>query len=126
MRRQLIAALLLAGMFVAGAFAGYWFANRPRPPQLRSMTPGSTVLADALGLSEPQRRAVDSILVAGQPRIDSISQTVQAQLRTAIDSMEGEIRRLLDPEQLRRLDSLRAVGGLPLATGVRLRQPPPR
>ena len=126
MRRHLVAALLLAGMFVAGAFTGYRWAQRPRPPQLRSMTPGSTVLADALGLSELQRIAVDSILLAGQPGIDSISRTMQERLRTAIDSMEGEIRRLLDADQLRRLDSLRAEGGLPLATGVRLRQPPPR
>lgn len=125
MKRKLVASLVLAVMFAAGWFAGSGWARRPLPMQLRSMTPGGTVLADALGLSEPQRIAVDSILLAGQPAIDSISRTVQQRLRLAIDSLEGEIRRVLDPDQLRRLDSLRTEGGLPLATGARLRQPAP-
>lgn len=125
MNRTLVAALVLALMFGAGALAGFWWGRRPLPQRPRSMTPGSTVLAEALGLSESQRLAVDSILVAGQPAIDSISRAVQQRLRTSIDSMEEEIRRLLDPAQLRRLDSLRAEGGLPLAPGTRLRQPGP-
>jgi hypothetical protein len=70
--------------------------------------------------------AVDSILLAGQPGIDSISRTVQEQLRAAIDAMEAEIRLRLDAEQLRKLDSLRAEGGLPLSPGYRLRQPLPQ
>lgn len=126
MRRQLIAALMLALMFAAGAFTGYRWALRPRPMQPRSMTPGSTVLAEALDLSEQQRQAVDAILVAGEPRMDSITRAVQAQLSTAVDSMEAEIRLLLTAEQALKLDSLRARGGLPLAPGTRLRRPPPR
>jgi len=125
MTRRLTAVLILAVMFCAGAFGGYWWGRRPQPMQPRSMTPGSTVLAEALGLSDSQRQAVDSILVAGQPRIDSISRTVQERLRAEIDVMEGSIRRLLDAEQLRKLDSLRAEGGLPLAPGYRLRRGPP-
>lgn len=127
MKRQLMAAAVLAAMFGAGALAGYAWGRRPAPPQLRSMTPGSTVLAEALQLSEAQRLAVDSILVAGQPHLDSISRDVQRRLAATIDSMEAEIRLLLDEQQLRRLDSLRVEGGLPLAPGTRLRSPgPPR
>lgn len=125
MKRRFTAALMLGLMFAAGAMAGFWAGRRPLPQALRSMTPGSTVLAEALGLTETQRLAVDSILVTGQPAIDSISRTVQERLRAAIDSMEGEIRGLLDDEQLRRLDSLRSEGGLPLAPGTRLRQTAP-
>lgn len=127
MKRQLMAAAVLAAMFGAGALAGYAWGRRPAPPQLRSMTPGSTVLAEALQLSEAQRLAVDSILVAGQPHLDSISRDAQRRLAATIDSMEAEIRLLLDEQQLRRLDSLRVEGGLPLAPGTRLRSPgPPR
>jgi uncharacterized membrane protein len=126
MRRQLVAALILALMFAAGAFTGHWWARRPQPPRLRSMTPGSTVLAETLGLSPAQQAAVDSILVDGQPEIDSISRDVQEQLREAIAEIERQVRMLLDSTQARMLDSLSAEGGIPLAPGTRLRRPPPR
>jgi hypothetical protein len=69
---------------------------------------------------------VQDILVGGQPTIDSLSRAAQERLSGAIDSLESQIRLLLDAEQTRKLDSLRAEGGLPLAPGYRLRQPPPR
>lgn len=125
MRRQLVAAAILAAMFGAGTLVGYAWGRRPMPSQLRSMTPGSTVLAEALHLTETQRLAVDSILVAGQPHLDSISRNVQQRLAATIDSMEAEIRLLLNQEQRGRLDSLRVEGGLPLAPGTRLRRPGP-
>jgi hypothetical protein len=126
MKRQLAAALILALMFAAGAFTGHWWAQRPRPMQPRSMSPGSTVLADALGLSPSQQQVVDSILVAGEPRMDSISRAVQEQLGGELAQMEQAIRRILDDEQARKLDSLSAAGGIPTAPGARLRRPPPR
>ena len=126
MRRQLVAALILALMFAAGAFTGHWWARRPQPPRLRSMTPGSTVLAETLDLSPAQQAAVDSILVEGQPEIDSISRDVQERLRARIAEMERQIRSILDSMQARKLDSLSAEGGIPTAPGSRLRRPPPR
>jgi hypothetical protein len=70
---------------------------------------------------------VDSILVAGQPHLDSISRDVQQRLAASIDSMEARVRLLLDEDQIRRLDSLGVEGGLPFAPGQRMRRPgPPR
>jgi hypothetical protein len=126
MTRRLGAVLILAVMFAAGAVAGRWWANRPGPSLPRSMTPGSTVLAETLGLSAQQQATVDSILLAGQPEIDSISRDVQERLRARIAEMERQIRLILDSVQARKLDSLSAVGGIPTAPGERLRRPPPR
>jgi hypothetical protein len=124
MSRSLQAGALLALVFGAGAVAGYGLtlrAHRTLPPGPPLPTESVSVY-EPLGLTPDQHARLDSILTAAGPRTNRMMDSVQERLRSHFDSIEQSIRAVLDDDQLRRLDSLRTVGGL-AAPGMKLRRP---
>lgn len=126
MKRGLQAAGVLTLVFVAGGIVGFGLTLRrdrggpPRPP----LPTESVSVYEPLGLTPDQRARLDSILSSARPVTTRMMDSVQLRLRSHFDSIEQSIRTVLDADQLRRLDSLRATGGLPLP-GVRMRRPSP-
>lgn len=116
-RRQ--AMLLLLAAFVAGGLLGgaldrVWMMRRMprdggpgRPPFGRMRGEGDVPgILVQLGLTDDQRDRIRRILNDGRPHIDQVVRETQAPVRAVLDSLEGQIRAVLRPEQLARLDSL--------------------
>jgi hypothetical protein len=109
-RVWVMAALVLALTFVAGALAGAaWERVRGAPERPRSSTsrgdrPLSAVMQERYGLTGEQTKRVDAILQRRRPRVDSLMSTVRPQLLAAFDSTNREIRQLLSPEQRVKFD----------------------
>ena len=59
-----------------------------------------------LNLSDDQREKIRRILNDGRPHIEQVMRATQAPVRAVVDSMEQQIRAVLKPDQLARLDSL--------------------
>ncbi len=108
-RPVLVASLLLACAFAAGA-AGGMAADRWLPPpddtDIR-ITRDFSGLFDALRLSTDQRRQARVLMEQSAPRSEAVLRQVAEQLRSVADSVDGELRKLLTPAQRARLDSLR-------------------
>jgi hypothetical protein len=104
-------ALLLLAVFAAGVLAGAALRSLQAPrvvQRVRVLPVGSDAFGE-LSLSSEQRRHVDSVLGAAQPRMDSLTREVLPQMRALAESVDVAIRGVLTAEQLRRLDSLRAA-----------------
>jgi len=125
MNRGVQAGIVLALMFAVGGAAGWALAVRSgralQPPPL----PKENVsLYEPLGLRPEQRDTLEAILSRASPATDRMMDSVQLRLRAHFDSIEQAIRAVLDADQRRRLDSLRAAGGM-MPPGVQLRRPRP-
>lgn len=109
-RTRLIAAAILLLVFSTGAVASASvLARGSSDAATRAVRlSGSLPDLDAIGLSEDQSRAIDSLLASRQPQIDSIIQGALEDLRQVLDSVDGEIRVRLSPEQLESYERLRA------------------
>ena len=62
---------------------------------------------DRLRLSPDQRVRAEAILARSAPRAESLMVEMAERLRAISDSVDGELRGILDPAQRVRLDSLR-------------------
>jgi hypothetical protein len=125
MSGRLQAGIVLALVFAAGIVVGWGLTTRSDRATMRPTFPRENVsVYEPLGLRPGQRDRLDSILRRASPGTDRMMDSVQLRLRAHFDSIEQAIRAVLDADQLRRLDSLRAVGGL-AEPGVRMRRPGP-
>ena len=108
-RRSVVVTAIVALVFVAGAAAGL-AADRVMSPRLvrgmRLKHDMSGVL-DRLQLSPDQRARAEDILARSAPRAESLMVEMAERLRAISDSVDGELRGILDPAQRVRLDSLR-------------------
>lgn len=114
-RGRFRAAALLVITFLAGLAAGYTVAGMRAPApwggergRIRIMLPDSLPPAfEQLELTIVQRQQVLGILARARPTTDSILRGVIPRLRALTDSVDGEIRAVLRPEQRERLLTLR-------------------
>lgn len=103
--------------------APWWEARRGagRPGRLPPMF-------RELNLTDEQRARIREIMERGRPRTDEVLNEMLPRLRAVTDSIQGEIRSVLTPEQAAQLDSLLPRGrfgpghGRP---GMRRRDGPP-
>jgi hypothetical protein len=102
--------LLIAAVFFCGALAGYAFSrSRPQSVVRVRVVRGAGMLFSQLGLDSAQQRVVDSIMLATQPRIDTIMDSSVPRLRSELAALDSAIRRVLTPTQMARYDSLLAI-----------------
>jgi Spy/CpxP family protein refolding chaperone len=116
---KLVAALVIAGAFVAGAAIGVAGDRALRPDSHGGGPVDSRTFWDRTarewGLTPAQRSVVDSLMDAQhkkmaalyrplRPTIDS----VDALARIISDSTQDQLRRVLTPDQQKKLDALRA------------------
>ena len=108
MSYRLRGGLLIAVVFLCGGLAGYAVARSRAPQKVMRVrvVRGEGMLFDQLGLDATQKRVVDSIMHATQPRIDTIMDASVPRLRTEIAALDSAVRRVLSPAQIARLDSL--------------------
>ncbi|HEX6938895.1 MAG TPA: hypothetical protein VF158_05745 [Longimicrobiales bacterium] len=121
-RARLLGALLLAVVFVGGAFSGAvvdrMLASDPSPaaePSGRDRGDGgddcgrrrrSTL--DRIDLTPEQRARIDQVLERRRVQMDSFWVEARPQLRAIIDGAREEIRAVMTPEQRAEYDRLRA------------------
>ena len=108
-RRNIIVSAIVALVFVAGAAAGLAATHVMAPRRIlgtRVKHDMSGVL-DRLQLSPDQRTRAEDILARSAPRAESVMVEMAERLRAISDSVDGELRGILDPTQRVRLDSLR-------------------
>jgi len=110
-RVQLLAAVLLLMVFLAGSLAGA--ATRDGGQSLAtsqriSVSSGQDL--SALDLSQGQRTSLDEILARHQPAADSIVSVAMNDLRALMELVDAEVRTLLSPDQIEALDAMRSAG----------------
>jgi Spy/CpxP family protein refolding chaperone len=108
-RSRVIAWLLLALAFVAGAAAGVT-ADRllaPEPVPGTRITRDMSGPLDKLELTAQQRAQADSIMERSAPYAERAMRDVAERLQNVSDSLDAELRAILTPPQRARLDSLR-------------------
>jgi hypothetical protein len=97
-------------VFVAGVGAGV-LVDRVmlRGPTVRArlVAPGMTSVLDKLGLTAEQRAKADSILSRRAPASETVMMEMAEHLRAVADSVDRELRQILTPAQVARLDSMR-------------------
>ena len=104
---RLRAFVLLAGMFVVGAFAGAGlvrFLGRPNLPPPRP--PGMELFA-RLGLTPDQEAKTRAIIEKHRPELDAIVQETMPRVRAVQDVIDRELAAVLTPDQQRRLEELK-------------------
>lgn len=118
-RSKVIAALIVAGAFVAGGGVGY-AADHLAHAADRSCAPVDARvywnrIGREWGLSTAQRRVIDSLMDAQRARIAALYRplrprldSVAAEARAISDSTQAQLRLVLDPEQRVKLDRMRA------------------
>jgi hypothetical protein len=107
-RFWLLLGSLVALTFVAGAAAGV-IADRMFGPKvvLRTSLGDMSAVLDRLDLTAEQRRQADSIVARSTPRTEAIMLDVAERLRAVADSVDAELRAVLEPGQRAKLDSMR-------------------
>jgi Spy/CpxP family protein refolding chaperone len=116
--RRFRAAALLLATFAAGGIAGYALAGfrAPSAPVAGQSTvrvqlkEGLPAAFESLGLTADQRREITAILARARPRTDSTLREVIPRLRVLTDSVDAEIRVILQPEQREKLSKIRGAG----------------
>ena len=96
-----LAAVFAAGMAVGGALARRAGANEPPPATVN--VPSAF---DQLGLTDDQRRRMDSVMERMRPRSESVLSAALPRLRALADSTDAAVREILTPAQRQRLDSI--------------------
>ncbi len=111
------ALLLLLAAFIAGAALGYtadhmMSGNRPRPDR-----PSRERVAKELKLTPTQRAQFDSIMVRQRTQMRELFAPIRPQMdslqkiaKTMGDSTHEELKRMLTPEQGKKLDEMRERG----------------
>jgi len=92
--------LVLFGAVVGVATDRLWLAHR-RPTIVIDASHAQRfhALLDTLGLSDEQRRAMDSVLAHFQQNVELSWQALQPDLTATIDSATQQIEAILTPEQ---------------------------
>jgi hypothetical protein len=128
-RASIYGALLLAGMFAAGAVFGVgvarWSAAPAAPDRgVRPPPPGGPVEAmiHELGLDADQIATLRSIEVKHRPQLDAIVRETVPRVRDVLFSIEEELRPSLRPDQIEKLAAWRARRPPPPMPGL---GPPP-
>ena len=100
--------MFLLGAFLAGSAVGYAADRAFSNPPTRATSDRSPrdSLAKELGLTDPQRRAVDSIFEWSRARRNDIMKPVQPSLDAARDSARVLILQSLDSAQRARFRSI--------------------
>lgn len=102
------AALAVAGVFLAGLFAGLAVARWSSPAaDPAPIAAGITTSLDALDLTPEQSQQIERILAGSQARTDRALEEVLPRLRAVVDSVDGEIRAVLTEDQRVRFEELR-------------------
>lgn len=78
----------------------------PRPPRGIISSRAVEHLAARLDLSEPQRASLDSILERQRERASAVFREVGPRLRTVLDSTNAQIRMMLDSAQQAEFDAI--------------------
>lgn len=109
---RLLTALLLFGTFLFGAVTGagfYRFAAAPSPPWFhRPHVPFLPGPPGALQLTPEQEAKAREITEAYRPKLDALLREGFPKFQAVNDEMEKEMRTILTPEQLQKLDLLKA------------------
>ena len=102
------AAVVLAAVFIIGAASGaaLWHAvamPRRMPPPLHGPIP-----IHLLDLTSAQQKKVDEIFDAHRPALDAVLEETFPRIRAINEEIEKAIAKVLTPEQLKRLESIKA------------------
>jgi|SRR6185312_3905582 hypothetical protein len=116
---KLVAALVIIGVFVAGGAIGVAGDRALRPSSFNGPVDSRTFwdrTATEWGLSPAQRAVVDSLMDAQRKKISALYKplrptmdSVDALARVVSDSTQDQLRRVLNPDQQKKLDALRAA-----------------
>lgn len=116
---KLVAALVIIGAFAAGGAIGV-AADRALRPDMHAGGPVDSRTfwdrtATEWGLSQAQRTVVDSLMDAQHTKMSALYKplrptidSVDALARIISDSTQDQIRRVLTPDQQKKLDAMRA------------------
>jgi hypothetical protein len=108
-RLHLWTALILLGVFLAGAATGAGLAHVLRPPPRPAGRGGMLPpLLSELGLSPEQAEEARAIFERHRPEIEAAIQESFPRVRAIQDRADAEIRALLTPEQARRFEASRS------------------
>lgn len=117
-RLQARAVALLVAVFAAGVLAGVGLGRLQRPHH--HGPPRAMALFEQLDLTPEQREKVDAAIQRHRGELDVIFSETRPRVHTIQKTIETEVRAVLTPEQLRKLDALEAdlqrrarEGGLP-------------
>lgn len=103
--------LFLATGFLLGTAFGWWslrwYQQRPRDPQLRYQR-SLQRLSRRLSLTPQQQTAAAAALSAERGRIEALRAQMESQLRQVHADTVAAIRRVLDPDQQKKLDEQEA------------------
>jgi Spy/CpxP family protein refolding chaperone len=117
---KLVAALVIIGTFIAGGAIGV-AADRGLRPDVHAGGPIDSRTfwdrtATEWGLSAAQRTVVDSLMDAQRKKMSALYKplrptidSVDALARVISDSTQDQLRRILTPDQQKKLDELRAT-----------------
>jgi Spy/CpxP family protein refolding chaperone len=115
---KLVAALVVIGAFVAGGAIGVAADRALRPDSVSGPVDSRTFwdrTAAEWGLTSAQRTVVDSLMDAQRKKISALYKplrptmdSVDALARFISDSTQNQLRHVLNPEQQKKLDALRA------------------
>ncbi len=116
---KLVAALVMIGAFVAGGAIGVAGDRALRPASPAGGPVDSRTFWDRTatewGLSPAQRTVVDSLMDAQRKKMSALYKplrptmdSVDALARVISDSTQDELRRVLTPDQQKKLDAMRA------------------
>lgn len=128
LRLRMQGAVLIVVIFVVGVLAG-GAAERIRASREKPMRPfrqpGELPRPFArLGLTDEQRTQMSEIFESFGPPADSVLQELMPQLHAINDSINAQIRTILTPEQLERLDEeFESRGVFPRGMGGPWRRP---
>lgn len=106
-RVSLVASVVLALTFLLGAATGVgaaWWARGTFPPR----PPHGPIPLEELGLTHAQRAKVDEILERYHPQFDAVFRSTFPRVRAISESLEADVREVLDERQKARFDALKA------------------
>jgi Spy/CpxP family protein refolding chaperone len=102
--------LIMLGVFLAGAVAGagvVTWLRPPPPPRHRTGPGGFPGWASELNLTTEQQQKARTIFEKHHAEVEGILKQSFPQVRAAQEEMDRELRAILTPEQMKKLDEIR-------------------
>jgi hypothetical protein len=102
---RLSAVVSLVAIFAAGALSGaglYRWAAQDHGPPLPPLP------YDALGLSAEQKERAETIMQKHRPELEALIRATFPRVKAVHEKIDGEIRTILNEEQRKRFDEMRA------------------